>query len=458
MSHRLTSLRHLLLTGWLVALPGIGAANPPDEDLLLTAARAERVMLPAGSNPTLEIDAISSRLILRHPGSRDALASALRSSGICPRVEVGESQVVLHCETRRLDARIVQVGARRALDIRALRGLPWKEGLSGPPLVPVDPMEAGLGGPCPGTTPVAMGECALARGDRSAAEKHFREEPVATGHASIRLGDLALLDDRPARAAWHFQQAATAPAPFGRLAEARLCELLGHCLGGTGATLFQSEGLPAGLRSELDLRAARMEAFLGDPNEAARFLVGRMASIPAGKVCPEGQRVCEAIALAAFRTPGARGKEDALALYFALPDRLVGPGAATLAAAAADVCAGLGAPVFGANLLAATTGTAAKEDLEAHLHHAARLYVQGGDRIRAGVIVDYVRFRFGAPRLETPRWRHLADRLDPSDSPSLTLGVAALTTEAAKDSELLGELAKALVAAAKARSLQTPTP
>lgn len=452
------SLAGMALAGLLATLPLPGHGATREDDLLLTAAEAERWILPMGSTPTLEVDALSSRITLRQRGSTRTLATALATSRICPEQEQQDGRLILHCRSPRLDARLVVVGGRRALDLRELRGLPWKEGLSGPPILAVDPQEAGLGGPCPGTTPAGKGECALAGGDRVAAAKHFAEEKEAVAFASLRLGDLALLSDRPARAAWHYQQVG-GQGIFGRLAEARLCELLGHCLGTDQASvLFRTENLPTGLKAELALRAARVEAFVGDPSAAARFLLGRMSSSPVSRVCPEGQRVCEAIALAALRQPGARGKEDALALYFALPDRLFGPGSAALASAAAEVCAGLGAPVFGANLLAATTGTAASESIEGHLHQAANLYLQGGDRVRAGVILDYVRFRFGGGLLESPRWRRLVDHLGEDPRATLPSGVAALAAEAARDTELIRELAQALVAAAKARSLQAPTP
>lgn len=448
----------LALTGLAALLPPQARASGGDEGLLLTAAHAERILLPQGAVPTLEVEALSARVSLRQNGPLDGLAAALSSSEICPEVEKRERRIVLHCRSRRLDARLSRVGGRWALDLRELRGLPWKDGLSAPPITGSAPETSGLGGPCPGTTPAGRGECALTAGDWKKAERHFLEETEQLSWASLRLGDLALLADRPARAAWYYERA-VGGNPAGRLAEARLCELLGHCLGtDRAAPLFRSEGLPDGWKEELDLRAARIEAFVGDPTAAARFLLGKMSRKEPSKVCPEGQRVCEAVALAALSEPGFTGKEDALALYFALPHRMSGPGSATLARAAAEVCAGLGAPVFGANLLAATTGAVPGESLEEHLHQAVELYLQGGDRVRAGVVLDYARFRFGDSVLTAPRWSRLSTRLGDPSPGDVPAGVAALATEAAKDSELLRELAQALVAAARARSQQAPTP
>jgi hypothetical protein len=52
--------------------------------------------------------------------------------------------------------------------------------------------------------------------------------------------------------------------------------------------------------------------------------------------------------------------------------------------------------------------------LREHLLRTAELFVQGGDLVRAGVIVEFARARLGAGALSGPRWAHVTRALRPS--------------------------------------------
>lgn len=436
-----------LAIAWALALPVRGEVPPGSEPFLLTSREAERVELPGGVR---SFEAFPMQGLVEIAAKQpDRLERALRQKPpqICPTVEREGDLLRLRCVTTRFDVRLVA----GALDLRSLRGLPWNGDHGTPPLLPWHD------GPCDGASGVVAGECAIARRDWKAAARAFRSEKERLDHATVRLGDLALLEDRPDEAARRWRSVDSG-GPFGQVASARLCELLGNCLVDLRAPqLFDPATLPPELRPESILRAARMEAFIGDPRAAARYLVDALEDHPIGTLCPPGVSICAEIVEAALASPGLGEKEDALALYFALPDRLVGPAAPRLALQAARVAADLGAPVFAGNLLAATSGLVPRERLEAHLLLAADLYLRGGDPARAGVILDYARFRFGEKAMKAEPWSTLALQARSAGGDGRD-AVEALAQEARSDDALARELAQALVAAARARTLATSKP
>jgi hypothetical protein len=111
-------------------------------------------------------------------------------------------------------------------------------------------------------------------------------------------------------------------------------------------------------------------------------------------------------------------------------------------------------------LLSALTPQVPAREREAHLLRTTRLFLAGGDRARADVVIAYARSQLPASRLRSRQW---ADALntrpagDPAPLPPLPAGgrdVAALGADVA----LRSALAEALLAASRARRAAAAAP
>ena len=367
----------------------------------------ERVAIPAAALPvSVRVEPLASRVVL---ASRDAaaLARAVRAASptLCPEVGVSGGEVVLRCRTPLIGAALVPFSGGQSVELRHLQVPPWS-GRDGMPLVPFDPRKIGLGSHCPGEGNAAVGECALGTGHPEQAEEPFRDA-VSGPHgdlAALRLGDLAARAGNLPEAAAMWKRVSPSSA-YGRLAGCRLCEIDPACLASPrAAVLFHPDEEASPLREDLLLHQARIDAFQGRALEAAQALAPEQG--PAG-ACSAEPVLCADVLLAALREPGPRGAQ-ALALYLETPSRDRGPVAVELARAASDQAASAGAPVFAANLLATTSGAVPPAQLADHLARATELYLVGGDRVRAGVLLDFARSRLAAAELATPRWARIA--------------------------------------------------
>jgi hypothetical protein len=354
----------------------------------------------------VRVEPLASRVVLT-PRDPASLARGLRavSRSLCPQVAMDGHEVVLTCRSRFLAASLVPHAGGRSLEVRELQVPPWS-GRDGGPVVPLDPVRLTIGPPCPGGEPVAAAECALATGQAHRAEELFREAiggPDAA-LAALRLGDLAARAGDLPGAIRRWKEVSPA-SPLARLSAARLCETDPRCIQSRRASyLFAPGDAPPALRADLLLRSARLEAFHGKALEAAQSLAGEQR--PDG-ACAAEPVLCRDVLLAALREPGARGAQ-ALALYLETPSRDRGHLAPELAAAAAERAADSGAPVFAANLLSAVSGAVPPGRLSAHLARAAELYLHGGDRTRAGVVLEFARSRLPRAELASARWARLA--------------------------------------------------
>jgi hypothetical protein len=440
----------------------IAPAVAPEVVLLPTVIEAERIPLPRlRGSIEVEVDPLRSTIAVIAP--RDLGTIAARISGglgrICPRWEVKDGKVVLRCRTRRLQASIGQLAGKPALDIQELRGMPR----SGPDqALPIfyDPARAGLGAPCPGTTAATRGECALHDGKLQEAELQFKMAAETTDRplAALRLGDLAAgRNDFNGAALWWYR--AGSAGPFGRLAVARLCELKGSCLDKPADNIFEGGELHEPMRSELTLRAARLDAFAGRTERMLQRLAELLARPASGACVTVGQRFCRRLLLAALEqaATGPDGGRAALEVYLTLPARTSGPYDVALGRAAAERAAALGAPVFGGNLLASVAGSVTPEQAPDHLLRTVELYLAGRDRPRARLVLDYAETRLLARQLATPRWiaarRQLASGSDDEPAPPdhrERLAREMLTAEATRD------LAEAVTALSRVRR-QQPT-
>jgi len=398
----------------------------------------ERISLPAlPGSVTLRVEPLESRLVLSapHVGHRLAKALRARAPSICPHVEEAEDEVRLGCRSRRLSASMLTLGRSAALEIRELSGLPVA-GDEGFPLLPWDTAALGLSG-CPGETPAARGECLLAHGDRNGARRAFAEADgdEARGPAALRLGDLALLDG-DSRSAGLFWLQATAE-PWNRLGAARACEISDCSSRESSDALFRGEDLPAPLAADLAIHGARAAAYRGRLLEAAVRLRNRPGA------CEAVPGLCDRVLLAALRGPAAVS-EGALLLYLADHTRERGPLALELALAAAARAQASGAPEFAGNSLAAVTSLVPNDRLPEHLLRTAEVYVAAGDRVRAGVVLEYARVHLGR-KVAGSRWAAVRR--------ALKAGGRAPSAQVPNASVDAPELATAMAALERARAL-----
>jgi hypothetical protein len=398
----------------VIALGGSARASPP---LALEGVeRVERALLPRGAGAVeVKVHALASLVVLDAPDGAPALARAFRMAplALCPDLEELPSGVALRCRSRRIVAALSRgASGGTVLDVSETRGLPWS-GEDGAPLIAFDPRDAGGANTCPGTTPAAQGECLLARGDRATARAILSAlvGTAAEGLPSLRLGDLAFAegDVLAATTAW----SGVRGHPWEHVAASRLCELSWSCLAGAHLdAVYSTEGLPSSVARDLRLRKARALAFLG---RSARAVETVLDGPDPGATCAPSPALCRDVAATALGDPGPAALE-ALALWVTIGEQseLAPPYASTLAAAAAAERAG--APLFAANLLAATAGQAPTRALRDHLLRTAELYLQADDRVRAGVIVQFARARAGDEALRGARWAAVTGAVRPQGS------------------------------------------
>jgi hypothetical protein len=193
---------------------------------------------------------------------------------------------------------------------------------------------------------------------------------------------------------------------YGRMAQARLCELGGTCQGEMRKRTFDASLLPEPLHTEMLLRAARAAAYFGAVKDAMRALLDAMHANP--RVCQDETRLlCRRITLFALKFPDRDGGVDALEAYLDLPSRTEGPFAIEMVRAAAEKALDLGAPLFAGNLLAASVPWVEAVDLDAigdHLLRATEMYLAARDLARARILFEYADGRVGRKRMAGPRW------------------------------------------------------
>ena len=247
---------------------------------------------------------------------------------ICPRWEVVSGRVLLRCRTKRLQAVAGRSrAARRSSTSRSCAACPARGDDQRLDLF-YDPARVGAGGSCPGTTPAGRGECAFRDGKWKEAEVQFKLglESYDRPMSALRLGDLAARRGDFNAAALMWNRAGTL-GPFGRLAAARLCELRGGCMEGKASGLFDGGELKEPMRTELALRAARVDAFAGRHAKVLKRLTDVMDR-PAVGGCVTAGHGCSAGGWCPgrWKRPAATAAAQALELYLSLPGRDRRPG------------------------------------------------------------------------------------------------------------------------------------
>ncbi len=240
MTSTLQQPRRLLPTAIVAALAGAalfasGGADAKARPVVKTAARY-KVSLGEVGRATVDVDPLDARITLHVRGAqrREQAVLTLReglAKSPCPDVFLEGQDIIVRCKTRKISARIGRRGGRSGLFLYQLRGTPTGDDAHPVPLIPFSPeLTYDLGGPCPGDTVAGRGECALIKGDRKEAEALFRASlgTLHHSHAAVRLGDLAVkTGDVEGAVAWWRQ--AERVGPWGRLARARICNIVGTC-------------------------------------------------------------------------------------------------------------------------------------------------------------------------------------------------------------------------------------
>jgi hypothetical protein len=436
----------------------LAAADVPEEvtsvALVPTVLTAERLPLPRlRGSLDVAVDPLRSTITISAPKDLGAVAAKVSANlgNICPRWEVVSGRVLLRCRTKYLQASRVEDGGKSFIDIQELRGLP-RLGDEQRLEVFYDPAKVGAGGACPGTSPAGRGECAYRDGQWKQAEVQFKLglESYDRPMSALRLGDLAARRGDFNAAALMWNRAGTL-GPFGRLAAARLCELRGGCMEGRAKGLFEGGELREPMRTELALRAARVDAFAGRHAKVLKRLTDVMDRPAVGGCVTMGMTFCRRLVSWALEEASGDDAREALELYLALPGRTGGPEAMQMGRAAAELAAKLGAPVFGGNLLASVAGSVSPADMPDHLLRTAELFLAGADRPRAQLLLDYAETRLLARQLSGGRWAAIRKGLDAPDDDPRPAGVEQLqreilTTEAARD------IANAMTALARVRT------
>jgi hypothetical protein len=379
---------------------------------------AERLLLPSLRRPaTVTVDPLGATIELRVPNAAQ-MALRLRPllGTICPIVESRLDVVRLHCRTRHLDAELTIAGGRSFLDIRELRGLPYR-GPEQQLQSAYDPARFSAADGCPGGTPAARGECAMAAGRPNEAALQFRLAIGTAQHAwgAVRLGDLAVSSGDISGALKLYQRAGTS-GPFGRLALLRTCELTGACLEDPRAFAFSTVALPEPIATEVALRAARADTFEGRVGVAIGRLGAVLAAEESQPFCDQiGMLFCRRLVLDLLERSDAESGHRAIELYLALPRRLEGPMILELARAAAEKSAALGAPIFAGNIMTSVFSAVEPEGMRDYLLRTAELYVMGHDWARAHLVLEYAESRLVGRQISDVKWMALRAGLKNED-------------------------------------------
>jgi hypothetical protein len=164
-----------------------------------------------------------------------------------------------------------------------------------------------------------------------------------------------------------------------------------------------------------------------------------------------GQLLCRRMLLAVLQGTTGDDAMRALETYLGILDRHQGPLAMPLMRAAAEKSAEIGAPIFGANLMAANAPGAEGPGLGEHLLRTAELYIQAGDLVRARVVVDYADTRGGKNGFGGPRWAVVRGQVRDANDENPHSAISdfeVLATEGARD------VAAAYGAMARSRTVQ----
>jgi hypothetical protein len=190
------------------------------------------------------------------------------------------------------------------------------------------------------------------------------------------------------------------------------------------------------MRTELILRGARIDLYLGRTADGLRRLTQLMARKGGGGACVSiGLRLCRRLLLAALQEGATDSALQAIDVYLTVPGRLQGPYALELGRAAGERAWHLGAPLFAGNLYASVAALVPPDDLADHLLRTAELYLASDDTARAQLVMDYSETRLEPRQMSGSRWALLKRELSqaPDQRTRKRIRQIVLTTEAVRD-------------------------
>ena len=164
--------------------------------------------------------------------------------------------------------------------------------------------------------------------------------------------------------------------------------------------------------------------------------------------------LCQRMLIAGLTCSDDHARGAALSGWL-VPSVRRGPHELELARAAARAAQDLGAPSFGAAVLASSSALVPPVELNAHLLKTVELYLEGRDLIRAEAIFDYAEGRLGAGSTSTGSWRAVRGtlrgrRLEPR--PTLIPAMSSVPVEMLESNVgLARELARAAAARSRAQ-------
>lgn len=435
----------------LAAPRAAAAPEPPRKPLPLSFAMMEaRERLPLPALPArVENRPMLRRVDLVFPSAAAAevVGKGLQKNRpqLCPEVAVNGARVMLGCSATRVEA--VLSRSPRALDLFLHRGIPdcGPDRLAIPPL---RPEELGLGNPCPGSTDAGRAACLLNAGDRAGARTLLQAALKGAESVAARwmLGAMAAEERDLLRAVEAFQQAGIRGV-FGRIAALDLCELTAECSAHEKASRSTlTERLPEPLRTAVEMREFRREAYFGSATAAAAALSRRMAENLRDNPCEDIYfSTCREVALASLLS-----EEDpltALELYLSLPGGSEWRSADVDSARAAALAATrVGAPGFAASLMTSVTRSVHPSAQEEHLRNIVLLYREAGDDVRAQVVLDYAVARAG--KAGKKRW---ADLLNPPPAQDVKPVAPAWTEQDSAQMKMIRDLADAVLTTTRLR-------
>jgi hypothetical protein len=239
---------------------------------------------------------------------------------------------------------------------------------------------------------------------------------------------------------------------FGRIAALDLCQLTADCTAHDKASKgMLTERLPEPIRTAVEMREIRREAYFGSATVAAAALSRRMAENLRDNPCEETYfNTCREVALAAMLSD--EDPISGLDLYVSLPRGAEWRAAdVDSARAAALAAARVGAPGFAASVLTSVTRAVHPSAQEQHLRNIVLLYREAGDDIRGQVVLDYAVARAG--KAGRKRW---ADLLTPPSGADVKPVAPPWTERDNAETKLIRDLADAVLTTARLRRGEKP--
>jgi tetratricopeptide (TPR) repeat protein len=387
--------------------PEPSASRPVALPVVTTAAEQLLPLVGTRVNARVVVDGLAKTIAVTGvDGRATARAIGAKRDAPCVPSDVRDDALTLICTTSRISAAIVRKAARdervadekprprtSMLRVRVTLGPPPGDGATTFPRMLYPPETIEIGGPCPGDTTASRAECALFAGDLSSANALLLEarKDIHRPYAELRLGDLAFERGDLQEAAAHWALAGRR-GPFGRLAVQRRCELSGTCreVGRYAPEYDALDTVALGVfTDEMLLRKARILAFDGELDAALDVLVTHSTVSGEAHACRLALLFCQRVVKHGLESENSTTRARGFAVFTTLPLTPRTALRVPVTQQAAMIADEVGAPGYGAALLASVAGEVDKALLVDHLQRTAELYVRARDYARARLVLEF---------------------------------------------------------------------